>query len=395
MAGDEAGSSRHRRYLRLLGLIFGISAVGLGAVDIIFFLRTGETMAVRDAVALQNATRETILYGPALQNDNFQYKLALLEARHPDVVAIGSSRVLAFNERMFRGRFANLGGNMNGTHEGTQFIEAMLPRATPKAAIINLDFWWFNPDHPPPRDFPNHALDGTTLRIDDYVVAAKWLAGDRFAWRDIGRTLLDPLLSIDGFPAAIGIRAKFNGQGFRSDGSEVDFGLLWGRTRAWDRNFTQALARIRTGYAEYAWSTAFSEPAWVEFSGLVDLLVSHGVRVVIIIPPIARAVASELAAERYAHLAIMKTRAASLTVPVFDFSDLGAIGGTDCEFVDSVHVGETGAARMALAMSTALGWIDESSAAAIVAKGAGRAGTTDHEVDYLNLGCRKIRLPTG
>jgi hypothetical protein len=87
----------------------------------------------------------------------------------------------------------------------------------------------------------------------------------------------------------------------------------------------------------------------------------------------------------------MKRRAAALKVPLFDFSDLGTIGGTDCEFVDSVHVGETGAARMALAMSGALRWIDEDSVGGIISAGAGQAETADHEVDYLNLGCRKIK----
>ena len=119
---------------------------------------------------------------------------------------------------------------------------------------------------------------------------------------------------------------------------------------------------------------------------------------VVIIPPIARAVRGHLAGMdgRYGHIAEMKRRAAALPLPTSDFSDLGQLGGSDCEFIDAVRVGDVGALRMILGMAinpTLASDVDVHGGEMLLSGSGGRAMLRNegsgNEADFLNLGCRK------
>ncbi len=388
-----------RRYLRDVALFSAAGAAVLFLIDLAFLARSGEVSSVRDVARIQNdhASRDSVgpLYGPALQPDNFRYKLAVLDQRRPEIVTIGSSRVFAFRQRFFQPTFANLGGVMSSPIEGRQFVDAMLAVHRPRIAIINADFWWFNDAYPYTTDFPNHQLDGRSLRSEDYLVLARWMFGGRFGVGDMVRTMLG--LPIAGLPPGIGIRAKFRGEGFSPEGSEFDFALLRGARPAWDRHFAQALERIAAGRAEYAYYTGFSERAWSDFVDLLECLQAAGVTPIVFVPPIAQAVRAEMAArtEAYTHVAEMKRRVAGIPFDHVDLSDLGELGGNDYEFIDAVHTGDVGALRIALRLSdipALQGAVLSDWAQHALADNAQHAMFKDEaprERDFLSLSCNK------
>ena len=74
-------------------LAFGlIAALALGSVYGLFLWRVGELWSLSDIVSRQGRTGA--IYGSAMHDDSFDYKLQLVSAAKPDVVALGSSRVL-------------------------------------------------------------------------------------------------------------------------------------------------------------------------------------------------------------------------------------------------------------------------------------------------------------
>ena len=88
--------SRYRRFI-LIVLLPVLLLLPAGAANWLFLENAGELTAIEDVVARQQ--NEGGLYGTAIHPNDYAYKLALLAARQPEVVAIGSSRVLQFPVR--------------------------------------------------------------------------------------------------------------------------------------------------------------------------------------------------------------------------------------------------------------------------------------------------------
>ena len=63
---------------------------------------------------------------------------------NPEIVSLGSSRVMQFRDSHFSGSFVNAGGAMNSIAEGRDFLEYIVDNDNLKLLIIGVDFWWFN-----------------------------------------------------------------------------------------------------------------------------------------------------------------------------------------------------------------------------------------------------------
>ena len=126
-------------------LAFGfIAALALGSVYGLFLWRAGELSSLSDIVARQGQTGT--VYGSAVHDDSFAYKLQLVSTAKPNVIALGSSRVLQFRQAHFTETFINADRAMTTPAEEIKFLDALLPRHKPKVVILGVDFWWFNPN---------------------------------------------------------------------------------------------------------------------------------------------------------------------------------------------------------------------------------------------------------
>jgi len=82
--------------LCLFALPFVLAFVALTGI----LIYSGESMPLAMVVAMQQG-ETPVLYRPRYGNRDLTFKLMSVEARHPEVLALGSSRVLQFRSVFF------------------------------------------------------------------------------------------------------------------------------------------------------------------------------------------------------------------------------------------------------------------------------------------------------
>jgi hypothetical protein len=116
----------------------------------VFVKSTGENMSIMDIVAKQNSPSSVSIYGTALRDNTSKYKLHMLKQRDSKIVALGSSRVLQFQEYMFNDSFYNLGGVMNSISDGNMIADYII-KLKPEIILLGIDIWWFNENYLKPN----------------------------------------------------------------------------------------------------------------------------------------------------------------------------------------------------------------------------------------------------
>ncbi len=325
-------------YFPIIGGFSLLAGIGLSLLFALFLWRAGELMPLSEIIIRQLA-RGTI-YGSAIHEDGFAYKLELVAAAKPAVIALGSSRVLQFRQSSFSDKFINAGRAMITPAEGLEFMRALLPRHKPEIVIIGADFWWFNPNWPYPRRLPrNSSLDIPALHlVESWLWEAKISVAD--LWRvavlgDVGNYLTGH--------NNIGVAAIIRGNGYRPDGSR-DYGLRYaGQDPTFDdQGFANTLKRIETADAQFRYAERASIGRFRQLDQLLGFLKANGITPIIVLPPLARRVLDGMAdrGAAFGYFADLHEYAAALQTESYDFTEPESLGAGDCEFVDGFHGGE-------------------------------------------------------
>jgi hypothetical protein len=364
-----------------------LALLPLGAVNVLFLDHSGELMAGRDVAAFQQ--EEPALYGSALHDAVYQYKLALLAERTPEVVVIGSSRVLGMNQSMFLVPFANLGRTVNYPAEAEKLAADLISTHKPGLVLFGLDPWWLNPRWTHAPDFRAHEKPGGTLSPAAIFAPMRWLADGRIDGALYGERLLDadPVLR-DGV-ALLGLQAIIDGRGYRPDGSLFRGALVYGGRGA-DVAFADTLSRIAGDQAQFRFGDAIDQTRVEELRKTIAMLQDAGIAVVTYMPPVAPTVwaAMDVQPDRFAYLAAAREVFATLGAPHLDAWDNATLAFDDCEFFDGFHHGETIDLRLLLALSEA-GLLDTDSQVLVPdleTRLGAAAGTALENTDYAPAG---------
>ena len=398
-----------RFFALLLGL--GLAACLLVVPYTCWWLHSSGDLAVERAVKNQAAGRFA-LFGSGVSQDFVDYKLQLYAAVKPQVVALGSSRVMQFRGAYFRRPFLNVGGTAGNLPVLRSTLDAMLRLHRPEAVILGLDFWWFmprwNPD-PFKEEPPTSGSYGYNL--DSLKKPWTWLLEGKISWRD----LLGPVLprSLGGFrDDRYGIMAQQTDDGFGSDGSWYYTGEITGQKRPFDYRFEDTLKQVRYGIKAFAPSPPLKDSRDVggistahldAFAEIYCRLKARGIATYVFIAPLSITALDALRAreEDYPHLFRLRDALLARGIEVMDFTDPRTFAATDCEFVDGFHGGEVVYARilrdMADRWSSLLAYVDMDKINAVIRDWRGHALVPDPrltdrpEVDFMRSDCPKRR----
>jgi len=238
-------------YLRfiLIVLLPILLLLPAGITNWVFLHNVGELTPIEEIVEIQQ--RDGGLYGTALHPNVYSYKLELYAARRPEIVAIGSSRVLQFRQHLFSRPFVNLGRTVNYPAEAVKLVDDMLAVSTPELVIFGIDHYWLNPSFTTALDFSTHKRRGGRLTPDALITPFRWLIDDKIStttyWTYLSGTAR---LSTRGAPM-IGVQAILEGAGFAADGSWHYDNIVYGRRPADDPGFRNTLRRITTGSGQF------------------------------------------------------------------------------------------------------------------------------------------------
>jgi hypothetical protein len=316
---------------------------------------SGESMPLAMVVAMQQGD-EPVLYRPHYGNRDLSFKLLSTEARQPEVLALGSSRVLQFRSMFFNldtSVFYNGAGPAWSLERIDQFVRTLSTDALPDVLILGIDQPWFNPNfvpdtfEPEVSDFTQIFLVNRSVFQDVLTCGCSFDFGELMARREPG---------FGGM--ALGSKAIFDGHGFRNDGSEQygDFLIAHWLSPELERN--RHLEWMRTGQEMYAYGDTVSEDALALFNDFLQYCQAHGITVVGFFPPFVPSLYYEMVANgNHTYLPQASERVATLMAqynyPFFDFSDGGQFGG-DGDFFDGWHGSERINLQLYITMAQAL-----------------------------------------
>ncbi len=388
-ARSSSTSSSERKSLRkfYIGLIVPllVCALYLGFATALL-LRSGEYLPLDTIIEKQQKTGG--IYGSAVLMRGFYYKQRLYDLRKPEIITLGSSRVLGFRQQDFARPFVNM-GSLSDLEEVIEVAEASFKTHVPKMVILGVDFWWFHPQAE--NRAINRSPADSGISANDLYQPLNWLGTGRVtaaqAWHILGGTSPD-----------IGIAGITQQDGFDTAGAHYYTSTVTGSRPPEDFQFALNMAKVKNGERKYAHGDIVSEMQFKKLIGLLDLLNEKKIHLVMFVPPIAERVYREMEKTHgYKYVAELRQRLAKVAaerhIPFFDYHAGGPAGTQECEFVDTHHGGTVVYQRMLLDMAVhdaelrgrlnlaAIGWNIEHF--------GGQSSLRDDEVDFLGLNCTK------
>ena len=377
-----------------------VAGIGFQALLGLFLWRAGEFAPVSDIVRQQMS--EASVYGSAIHEDGFDYKMELVAAAKPAVIALCSSRVLQFRQSFFTDGFINAGRAMNNPEEGLVFMQTLVGRHKPKVVIIGADFWWFNPNW----HYVRRPVRNTSLNLAMLHLVESWVWDGKVDAADLWRVAVLGELGNDLIRRSnIGVAAIKRGNGYRPDGSR-DYGLRYsgGDPTFDDAGFANSLSRIDRGDSQFEYAERADADRIDGINKLLKYLISEDITPVVVMPPLARRVLDKMATRGadYGYFADMRKYAARHEMEAYDFTEPESLGADDCEFVDGFHGGEVVYQRLLAAIvernpeSVLAAYVDADALERSIGEATGHALTRESakdyalaETDFLKIGCKK------
>ncbi len=352
-----AASTKFTLKLILFALPFALFMAVLTA----FLIHIGEAMPLAWVVRIQQGSDVPVLYRPQYGNRDVDFKRLSIEARQPQVVVVGSSRVLQMRGGLLTEQpeaFYNAGAPAWQFEQVEALVYGLDSDALPDVLLLGLDQVWFN-----------DAYEGDVLppMVDDFMhlwqidqAVAKGLAEDVVAGRPL---TLEQWMARDdpgdgGAGIALGIKAIENGHGFRWDGSERYGDFLVGRFLHQPTERQRHLEWMYSGQQMYVYGETPSEAMLQRLDALLRWCAERGITVIGFTPPFAPTLYHEMQ-QRGSHgylFALMPRLDAAFAkygYRFFDFSD-GARFGSDDDFFDGWHGSERIYLRLYVALVESL-----------------------------------------
>jgi len=241
---------------------------------------SGEFQTIENVIDLQNSN-DKIIFGPAYSNKDVEYKTYNTLNRRPNILCVGTSRVMQFNKDSFSDTFYNAGGIINRISQIPILLYYLKNTGyIPQTLIIGLDQYFFN------ENWDKVDYDAMyEARINEHKVKMNptpiSIVGDIF------RSKVDILKIIHS--DSIGLNAKMHLNGFTADGMYYYGGLIVNNIE-WDKNFSDTFSRIKKGEKRFEYAENINKKAITEFLKIRDFCTDNNISVIYILPPYAPSV---------------------------------------------------------------------------------------------------------
>jgi len=280
------------------------------------------------------------LIGLAHSDPMRHVKQEILKSRKPDVIALGTSRVLSFRDFYFKEprTFYNCGRSVGKIVDLQAFLDSY-PTEKPEVIVLGLDqdFFMENWDE---RSKIRRNYEANITTMGRFVKLSK-------AWL---KDLTESRLTFDGANELtkdfIGASARIHHEGYRSDGSYFYGKWIGGNQEVDNYQFESTLKRIDKKSKIFAPSSEINEDAVSELEVFLDLCAEKKIHLVTFLPPYAHRVFARFAEEagEYPHIFQLHELIDSLFVDrgllLFDFSDIASLNCNDYETIDGFHGSE-------------------------------------------------------
>ena len=305
----------------------------------LFLYNNGEFLSVDEIVTTQ-LRHESCIVGLATRNQGYHYKQAVYNKIKPDVLVLGSSRVMEFRKDFFLSSMCNVGGSMASVQEGYSFVKEAFAESKPKAIILGIDYWWFNEnavtptkDVKPPREMSHK------VTIRSYLLPYKWLWEKKISWQQYK----DKVMAFrHQYKNGIGVDASLNKNGFLPDGSYLYTKAVSGTDKSADELFRYSIDRVHASNIKYGNKVEVNKIHLDKLLELINYIKEKDVELFIFVPPIAPTLLNEMpnfVNENSFIEQVFNTLTAS-GISFNNYHDPSILSSSDCEFIDGIHGGD-------------------------------------------------------
>lgn len=247
-------------------------------------------------IAAAHEGRETLLVRPQYFAQSYRFKFDRVRALQPDVICLGTSRVLQIRGLLFAPgtKFYNGGGMLGSFADIQAYAQAVadgtLPK--PKVAIFGVEPWWIKEGLPP----ANPTWETDSQYADSFYIPEAHIAAMRVLLKKEGLPWPGKLgfaytpAPHSGYPA-VGVAALSKGVGFRIDGSyQYDPELIasyFTKAEYQDRETPPVIERLRKNSEQFTPSRDLDHGRFDSMLASFQKLRGLGVQVLVILPPFA------------------------------------------------------------------------------------------------------------
>ncbi len=290
---------------------------------------------------VQRQQTNSSIYGTALNPGYFFYKHELIKNRKPEVVILGSSRVLEFREESFLVPFVNAGGVMHHLSDGLTFLNKMFRYHKPKYIVLGLDFWWFNDNYPQSKYIQYPVNTGTQMSLNKILKPIYFLFSNKVNFSSLKYIFNNDYINnkITNYDS-LGISAISSSDGWRRDGSYFYAKKTFGFSEILkEKAFEDTITRIKKGTRYFQYGSEISEERKKVFDQIIKTIKKNNVEPIILLTPLPNIVIQEMDDIRYQYVFKLREMIKKIKVVSFDYHDVSKLVPDDCEFLDGYHGG--------------------------------------------------------
>lgn len=321
------------------------------------FVKAGELVSLNTVIAKQKDATQLVLYGQAYTNSNLDqnYKWSSVAARKPEVVVLGTSRVLGYRAKFFKDGsvFYNAGRGVTNMDDLTKFIQTIQNGAEPKVLLVSLDQIFLFKKFQPDLKYSGGDTALSSFLKYDWRLLYQDYAKHKFTFSDL---FVKRPHEID-----IGLNALVNSKGFRNDGSFYYGDVISNpalQTEQYTINEASAAAISPDSCLADYYGDHVLEDNLQSLSNFLRLSKERNITVIGYISPYSEHVHNRVMSfkDKCTEAMFDATRQVQSVFAkngsdFYDFNDISTVGGSDKEMYDNVHFSEKLALRFFIKMA--------------------------------------------
>ena len=324
--------------------LLGLPVFAVFGFSFFLLLASGE-LTPANSFFIQPRSRHPTLVGLAYSNPVVYFKLQSILSENPEVMALGSSRILTLREEFFReGVFYNAGSSVGLLRDFRTVLQRIPAGKEPKVILLGLDQNFFNEvyDERPRPDMQSRygrTQSPTEIYKDSWSIAVRDFFNKKFT--------LSQLFFNHSPIRRIGLNAFANDEGFRQDGS-YQFGRFLKNPqnpKYRDIGFKIALGRVAQGGSHLEFGDKVSTGLLREFTRFLEDCRSRHIYLICFLPPYAHSLYEALLhTGKHEYIfqleSILKPLLSRYGFDFYNFSDLASLGVSDDQAIDGLHMSE-------------------------------------------------------
>ena len=304
-------------------LFFILISIAITALPLKVFYNYKENYKVNKSISEQ-FNNNSIVVGYSLSEEKELYKLNMINIKQPELLILGSSRMMQISCDHFDKSCYNAGGIITVAKDYNLVLDRI--ETLPEIVIISLAPNYFNTNNPYKQTIEKKLKEkyGILTFRDSIMLTYRYL--------------LTKNLSIN-YKNNIGLNGIINNQGYRFDGTYQY------KTKT-HNNFSKSLNYIKNDKDIFTRGD-FDIEFFKDFEKFIIRLNNQNIKIIGIIPPVATVVYTELNKEResYGHIFDQDQYLKSLlqyeNFEYYDFFDINSHGFSDDHCIDGLHLNST------------------------------------------------------